>query len=307
MKIYLLSLFIGLWAYSLPSLQGQDSLTHKQPDTTKASDKKTTKTEGTPHYQWIFSGVGTDILTHTITLLSGVLIYFGIEKKKVNIKQYLYPKEISLSDKIKVCYGDLFEMDGIKVIPVSRFFYETNVYKNSLQHQVINKFRQRDSDLKFYEQALDWELEGENPEEKNRKVDNEKEKKFYDTGTTASVPWCDWGYLLLALTKTELPKEIKNDNCNEENLKKALKKLWKAVCERGIGVPVNVPLLGDNVKGIDTSMHKILSINLKALYDSIREGYVIPNEIRFVIYHGNYNKINLRTVKKEWQYIQSNM
>lgn len=63
---------------------------------------------------------------------------------------------------VRITFGDLFSYDGIKAIPVSRHFFETEVAERSLLHVAINKLKQsyRKGELKRYEKQLLAALEG---------------------------------------------------------------------------------------------------------------------------------------------------
>ena len=90
---------------------------------------------------------------------------------------------------VHVTFGDLFATGGLKAIPVSRFFFETEVVATSLQGTVIRRFmqsREGAQGLQEYENALSAALEGKHHEELLRAATQKKEK-YYPLGTTAML------------------------------------------------------------------------------------------------------------------------
>jgi hypothetical protein len=71
----------------------------------------------------------------------------------------LYSKQIVINSgtsTITVAFGDLFAQSGLKAIPVSRHFFETDVAESSLLNQVVNKFQQTNQQegLQIYQREL---------------------------------------------------------------------------------------------------------------------------------------------------------
>ena len=67
----------------------------------------------------------------------------------------LSPKEFSIKLNkitIKIVFGDLFSSKGLKVIPISRFMFETEVARSSLQNVVIREFMECDEGTKGLEE-----------------------------------------------------------------------------------------------------------------------------------------------------------
>ncbi len=78
------------------------------------------------------------------------------------------PREITVKHSnsvIKIVFGDLFSFDGFKAIPVSRYFFETQVVSTSLQNKLIQIFvqsKEGTEGFKAYNQAISAALQGEN-------------------------------------------------------------------------------------------------------------------------------------------------
>lgn len=77
----------------------------------------------------------------------------------MNSQNNLNSKEVVINSgtsTITVAFGDLFAQNGLKAIPVSRHFFETDVAESSLLNQVINKFKQtyQKEGLQIYQEEL---------------------------------------------------------------------------------------------------------------------------------------------------------
>lgn len=223
----------------------------------------------------------------------------------VGMCRVIRPKKISLkynNSTIIISFGDLFSFDGIKAIPVSRFFFEIEVIKKSLQDAVIQKFRDSEEGSKGldkYIERLSTALNGVAHDLIKRKVE---EEKFYPIGTTALIKLNDDSYLLFALTETELKEYIRHgDNCSVTDMWIALEKFWNDARDQARGNPVNIPLIGSGVTGIELSPIRILEMNLLAILSSMIEKGIITDEIRVILHHKFFKEIDLRLIKQTWK------
>lgn len=204
---------------------------------------------------------------------------------------------------IKIVFGDLFSYNGIKAIPVSRYFFEVEVVPTSLQNKVIQFFVQSQEGSKgfdIYEQKLSLALEQEPYQEVYRSATKKKEK-YYPLGTTTFLELNGEGYILFALTETELKGHISNDNCNVSKMWTALEAFWQKARVHSRGNPINVPLIGSGVTGIRLSPSRILELNLLAISNVIEEvGKITTEEIRVVLHPKYMEIINLDDFKSLW-------
>lgn len=217
------------------------------------------------------------------------------------------PREIIFkqgNSTIRITFGDLFLQKGIKVIPVSRYFFETEVVETSLQNIVIRKFIQSeegDKGLKKYKQHLSTSLKNKSFKEIARQATNQKEQ-MYPLGTTALLELRGEKYLLFAITQTELKGFIPSDNCNVTNMWIALEEFWREARIHARGQAVNIPLLGSGITGINLSPTRILELNLLAILNSIIEyGKITTSEIRIVLHHSYFEDIDLNQVMALWK------
>ncbi len=206
---------------------------------------------------------------------------------------------------IKIIFGDIFDFDDYKVIPVSRFFFETQVMQKSLQRQIIKKFEDSGDitrGVQPYLEPLETALQGKVYQEMNRNKTREKEK-YYPLGTTAFLALEGKKYILFSLTETELDGYIPDDNCDVSKMWEALEKFWESALSNARGNAINIPLIGSGVTGIRLNPSQILELNLLAIANAVeKNGRITTEEIRIIIYSkNNYIKeINLNDFKNIW-------
>ena len=216
------------------------------------------------------------------------------------------PKEIVLkhnNSTIRIVFGDLFSYDGLKVIPVSRHFFETEVVTTSLQNIVIQKFSGSDEGTKGldkYKESLLTALKNKEYEESYRDA-TQKIETFYPLGTTASIDLNNESYLLFAITITELKNYIPPDNCTTPDMWIALKNLWHDARGQTRGKNINIPLIGSGITGINLPSLRILELNLLAILDSIIEEGKITDEIRIILHYKFFEEVDLDLVKQVWK------
>lgn len=243
--------------------------------------------------QSYFSG---ELKFFTLVLVSAL---FGVYKNAVLVEITLkYSNSV-----IKVIFGDIFSFDGFKAIPVSKYFFETEVISTSLQNKIIQMFVQSKEGTKGFEeykQKLFNAVQGETYQEVYRDATQQKEK-YYPLGTTAFLELNGESYILFALTETELKGNIPDGNCNVSKMWTALELFWKKVRVHARGNAVNIPLIGSGVTGIRLSTARILEINLLAIVNAIEEeGKITTEEIRIVLHPKYLEDINLNDFQGIW-------
>ncbi len=224
----------------------------------------------------------------------------------IGICRNAVPGEIEIkygNSLIRVVFGDLFSFDGFKAIPVSRYFFETQVVSTSLQNKLIQMFvssREGTEGIKVYNQAISNALQGENHQEIYRNA-TQKKDKYYPLGTTAILELKGQDYILFALTETELKGNVPNDNCNVSKMWIALEKFWDKARIYARGNSVNIPLIGSGVTGIRLNPTRLLELNLLAITNAIEEGgKITTEEVRIVLHPKYIEDINLDDFKSIW-------
>lgn len=191
-----------------------------------------------------------------------------------------------LGNTVVVVFRKLWSYDGIKVIPVSRYMFETEVVPTSLLAQLIGRFADSEgpAGISLYRQKLKAALEGRQYEERERLPDRGKER-YYELGTTANIKHRGHDYFLVAVTKTELRRHIPKDNCDITKLWIAIEKLWEEARSQALDKDINIPLIGSGITGINLSPNLILGLNLLAIVNSVvEEGQITTGKIRIVIH-----------------------
>lgn len=246
-----------------------------------------------PKAEKYFSG---ELKFFTLVLVSSLV---GLYKNAV-------PEAVSLkygNSTINIIFGDLFSFEGFKVIPVSRYFFETQVVPTSLQNKLIQKFVQSEEGAKgfdVYEKRLDYSLQGKPYQEINRDATKQKER-YYSLGTATPLEFKGEEYILFSLTETELKGHIPSDNCSVSKMWVALEGFWLEARTQSRGRSINIPLIGSGVTGIRLSPTQILEFNLLAIANAIEEGgKITTEEIRIVLHPKYMEDINLNDFQNLW-------
>ncbi len=216
------------------------------------------------------------------------------------------PTKIKLNignNKVEILYDDLFLSDGIKVIPVSRFIFETQVVKTSIQGQLIDRYIRKfggENGLLEYKRRLSDSLSDQAYESISR-GNSQPEEKYFSLGTTSVIDLSDEKFLLCSITKTEVSEFISDNNCTVTNLWLALEKLWGDAKSYSNGGSINIPLLGGGITGINLEPNKLLELNLLAIQNAmLKYGKITTANIRIVLHHSYIYDIQLRDIKRLW-------
>jgi Domain of unknown function (DUF6430) len=254
---------------------------------------------------WGFLEPIISIVPHASEFLSGFFKYFILVLFSVifGFLRSISPQEISVNYancKIVISFGNLFSTKGFQSIPVSRYFYETEVFQNSLQGQLIAKFLQSSEGVKGlsnYRSNLEYSLDDVPFELKDQNSTEKGLERYYPLGTTVAVDLQGQQYFLFALTETESEGRIPNDNCDPTKLWIVLDMFWKQARILSRGKPINIPLIGSGVTGIRLSPKQLLELNLLAIASAIESGGKITTDKITIVLHPQYiGDINLQDI-----------
>lgn len=198
---------------------------------------------------------------------------------------------------IEVLFGDLFEMDGIRVIAVNEFFDSKvggPVSDKSLHGIFIVKCFGGHPDP--FDKQVEEELRNAQYADVPAKV--EGKTRSYPIGTTALVRVNQDRYLCFALSKTDA------QDCKAHSdvtmMWQALNALWQRSRSEANGHPVNVPLIGSGLSGLGLPTRDLLNlIILSAITET--KARPITERIRIVLHRGRFEHLDLRDVKKHWK------
>ncbi|NES21509.1 MAG: hypothetical protein F6K41_21900 [Symploca sp. SIO3E6] len=246
-----------------------------------------------PNAAQSFSG---DVKFFTLIVISLCIgFYRNAVPNSINIKHGNYS--------IVILFGDLFSCNGFKVIPVSRYFFETQVVPTSLQSKIIQMFvqsREGDKGFSLYNQSLSSALQSTAYEERHRGATNQKER-YYPLGATAVLELDGNNYMMFALTETELKGYIPKDNCNVSRMWIALENFWREARINARGKVINIPLIGSGVTGIKLNPSRLLEVNFLALVNELEEGgKITTEEVRIVLHPKYIEDINLSDFQSIW-------
>ena len=193
--------------------------------------------------------------------------------------------------KVNVFYGDLFKMQGLKVIPFNEYF-DTIVDNEILAESSLNgKFIKKNyptiSDL---DEQINDKLKGIRYTINNSRISGKNNK--YELGTTIEVKD---EYLLTAFTHF--------DNHNRAYLSKieyliCLDNLWKELNRIYAQRNINIPLLGSGISriGNDLKLQDYLYLIINSLrLSNLDNAY--NTKINIVLHESVKNEINLFEMK----------
>ena len=221
-----------------------------------------------------------------------IFIYIGI------YFYYIFKKEISITinnTKVNVLFGDIFKMEGKKVIAFNEYFDtlvdEKIITSNSLNGQLINRYLPVETiDISVSSNAdlVKGELNVE------RKIGN---KQKYKLGQIHVIR--DWFLLSFSRFNSKNEAEL---NANE--YANCLLEMWKNLNQKYAQTPIYIPLLGDGITRIRDNMtiskQDLLETMLFTLKISMKT-FKEPSEINIVLYSGpkneNYSKFNFARIK----------
>jgi len=258
-------------------------------------------------FKGIQSADKVDIKGFVLFSILAIIAAILMELPKSNIAMKLGNSE----QDINIYFGDLFKSNGFKVIPVSCFMHETEVFKTSLQNILIEEFidnpRGVEKGLNKYKDDLKRACPQSVSQTKQKS--NGKSDLYYPLGTTINIENKGNEYLLFALTETENPECVEENkkngikNCSLSKLHDASKALWKWVSINYKDQTINIPLIGGGISGIELPAMQLLEYNLIVLLDTINElqSRITVKEINFIIYPPYYKEVDLRALKNTWK------
>ena len=198
---------------------------------------------------------------------------------------------------LEIHFGDLFQQDGVRAIGVSEFF-ETKLGQPVSEKSLHGAFLKRH--FSGYQDSIDRQIDAQLVNEPFTEVPDKVDGKTrcYSIGATALINVNDDKYILFALTKTN------HANCkvysDVELMWRALHKLWERGRVECNGYPLNLPLVGSGLSGLNLPTRDLLNlVILSAITES--KAHEITKTIRIVLRRDRFEDIDLREVKKHWE------
>ncbi|TPG51435.1 hypothetical protein EAH75_04550 [Rhodanobacter glycinis] len=196
---------------------------------------------------------------------------------------------------IEVCFGNLFDQDGIRLIPVNDYFDSKlgkPVAPKSLHGQLIER------GFGGHPDAFDRSVDAELAKTSFSVITTAQGKdKVYPVGTTAMVEAAKERYLLFALAKSD-PIDHKA-TADVPQMFVALAAAWHRARAESNGETVNVPLVGTGQSGVDLPTREALNALILSIITATKAKRV-AGRIRIVLYDDRKDAVDLRDVKKYW-------
>lgn len=221
----------------------------------------------------------------------GLLIGLWRLQKPTNVSW----KVATTDTTIDVCFGDIFDQDGIRLIPVNDYFDSKlgkPVAAKSLHGQLIERGFGGHPDA--FDRSVDAELANV-PFSVVTTVNGKN--KAYPIGTTAMVEAAKGQYLLFALSKSD-PIDHKA-TADVPQMFAALASAWNRARVESNGETVNVPLIGTGQSGVDMPTREALNSLILSIVTATKAKRV-AGRIRVVLYDDRKDAIDLRDVKTYW-------
>jgi hypothetical protein len=197
---------------------------------------------------------------------------------------------------IEVLFGDLFEQDGIRAIAVSEFF-DSKLGKPVSDKSLHGIFLQKcfGGHQESFDRQVDEELKGVEGKEV-AKV--EGKTKSFPIGTSALLTVNQDRYLAFAFAKAD-PETCKAHS-DVTMMWVALNQLWQRARIESGGHPLNLPLVGSGLSGLNLPTRDLLNlIILSAITET--KAKQVTQKIRIVLHRDRFEELDLREVKEHWE------
>ncbi len=213
----------------------------------------------------------------------------------------VYPKKsvkfdlTNTNTKVVIEFGDLFKVEGYKVIPVNEYFDSVigkPVSPKSLHGFFIEKILGGHTSI--LDHAVNQQLAGRALSTSQR---SEGKKIKYELGTTITLRHNQSEYFLFALCNSD---DDCKATCTPSLMLKALEGLWEKVRIEGNGFDINLPLVGNGLSGVGLPPSQLLQLTLMSLLKYTKERE-LSTTIRIVLLEDIFRKIDLDLIKNNWQ------
>ncbi|RKR05645.1 hypothetical protein C8C83_4996 [Flavobacterium sp. 90] len=202
---------------------------------------------------------------------------------------------LNTNTKVIIEFGDLFSVDGHRVIPVNEYF-DSLIGKPVSPNSVHGVFIERV--LGGYNNIIDVEVNRQ-LEGKDIEITERPEGKInkFPLGTTITLKHSETLYFLFALCNSD------NDckaTCDPSSMLIALSGLWEKVRIEGNGFNINLPLIGNGLSGVGLPPSQLLQLILMSLLKFTKEKELSAT-VKIVLLEDMFEKIDLNLIKNNWK------
>jgi hypothetical protein len=197
---------------------------------------------------------------------------------------------------IEVLFGDLFAQDGIRAVAVSEFF-DSKLGKPVSDKSLHGIFLQKcfGGHPESFDKQVDEQLKGVEGKEVAKA---EGKNKSFPIGTSALLTVNQDRYLAFAFCKAN-PETCKAYS-DVTMMWVALNQLWQRARVESGGHPLNLPLVGSGVSGLNLPTRDILNlIILSAITET--KAKQVTQRIRIILHRDRFEELDLREVKEHWE------
>ena len=197
----------------------------------------------------------------------------------------------------EIKFGNVFEGDGIIVVPVNEYFdgeLGDHVSPTSLHGQLIQNVLGGQSDA-FFRLAHAALADIEPAETEVKRSSGHCIR--YPIGTVARIGINQKKYLLAALSRTDL--DSLKASATLEDLVACLSGIWAGIRKYSGGMPVSMPLVGSGLSGVGLPPTKLIEILMTSfLYQTKKRK--VADKVTLVLPDQMGAKIDLRDIKRSW-------
>lgn len=197
----------------------------------------------------------------------------------------------------EIRFGNIFERDGLVVIPVNEYFdgeLGDHVSETSLHGQFISQALGGQSKI-FYDVTVEA-LTNVAPEQAGVNRPSGRSDR-YAIGTVARIDLPDHRYLLAVLSRTDL--STLKAHASVHDLWTCLGGVWKGVRQFSSGKPVNIPLIGSGLSGVGLPAKHLVEIMLTSFLCHTKEAKV-ANCVTLVLPRHLAGHVDLKDIKRRW-------
>ena len=197
----------------------------------------------------------------------------------------------------EIQFGDVFDGDGVVVIPVNEYFdgeLGDHVSRHSLHGQFIWNVLGGHSKT-FFDLTGGALAEVDTEEVGVARSSGQRDR--YAIGTVARVDIKGRCFLLAALSHTDLASL--KANATVQDLWVCLAGVWSAVRQYSGGEPVRIPLIGSGLSGIGLLPVNLLEITMISFLYHTKEQRV-TDRVTLVLPRRLAGKLDLTSIKRSW-------
>lgn len=229
-------------------------------------------------------GILIGVIIGLIVVYIGLFIYYKYFCNKVS----LTIGKVNLNIKV----GDLFEEEGMKVIPVNEYFDtlvdDKLISKTSIHGLFVNKFLKNDT-IEDLDNRISSELSNYTNTKNEKRSVGKKEK--YKIGTTIIID----EYVLTAFTKFNSKNEA---YLSMTEYLVFLNDFWNEISRVHNGRIINVPIIGTGISRINPVLSE--QEYLEQIIWSLKTSTLITSKskVNIIVYSGDKQKISLVKLKE---------